>query len=164
MLHICYFLCISAPQFCPIQAMNKEIGYNKVDVIFVGTSHVFNGITPTEMFEDYGIASYVLAGGGQAPWQSFYYIKKGVEYQNPKLVVLDMYAFAKTDTSRVDYKHTVDNMLAFPCSLDKIKALQASGMSNIMDFMLVFPFTHDDYDSVKRLSLNKELFTGRFLG
>lgn len=152
------------PLFCPIKAMNEEIGYSKVDAIFVGTSHVFNGIVPAELFEDYGIASYVLAGGGQAPWQSFFYIKKGVKYQKPKIVVLDMYAFAKADSSVVDYKHTVDNMLAFPCSLDKVMALKASGMNNIMDFMLVFPFTHDDYSSVKGLSFNKESNADRILG
>ena len=53
-----------------IDYMKNTVGENRVDVICLGSSHVFNGIDPKQMFYDKGIAAYDVAIGAQAPWQT----------------------------------------------------------------------------------------------
>lgn len=59
------------------------------DVLFVGQSHVLNGIFPMELWNDYGIVSYNLAGHGNRPATTYWVMKNALQHTNPKLVVFD---------------------------------------------------------------------------
>lgn len=59
------------------------------DVLFLGSSHVLNGIFPMELWSDYGIVSYNLASHGSRPASNYWILKNALEYTKPKLVVVD---------------------------------------------------------------------------
>ncbi len=59
------------------------------DVLFIGQSHVLNGIFPMELWNDYGIVSYNLAGHGNRPATTYWVMKNALQYTEPKLVVFD---------------------------------------------------------------------------
>ncbi len=61
-----------------------------LDVLFLGSSHVLNGIFPMELWKEYGIVSYNMAGHGNRPAMNYWILKNALEYANPKLVVLDV--------------------------------------------------------------------------
>lgn len=45
---------------------------NTVDVLMLGSSHVYCGINPNLLYDNYGIASFNMSSGGQTPWVSFF--------------------------------------------------------------------------------------------
>ncbi len=67
-----------------------ELDKNQVDVLCIGSSHVYYGINTCQLFEDYGIASYLLASPGQPVWISYYLLEEALKTQYPRLVVLDI--------------------------------------------------------------------------
>lgn len=59
------------------------------DVLFIGQSHVLNGIFPMELWNDYGMVSYNLAGHGNRPATTYWVMKNALQYTTPKLIVFD---------------------------------------------------------------------------
>ena len=53
-----------------IVQMNNAVGENKVDIICVGSSHMYSGINPVQLYYDKGWVAYNLGVGAQSPWQS----------------------------------------------------------------------------------------------
>lgn len=64
---------------------------NQIDVIFIGSSHVRHGFFPMELWHDYGITSYNLAGNGNTIPVSYWTLVNALDYQTPKVVVMDVF-------------------------------------------------------------------------
>lgn len=64
---------------------------NSVDVLVLGSSHAFEDINPAVLYEENGMASFVLAASSQPMWNTYYYLKEGLKTQTPKLIVLECY-------------------------------------------------------------------------
>ena len=50
------------------------------DLIFIGSSTVYSGVSPVRIYENYGITSYVLASSSQTSWNSYYVLKEALKY------------------------------------------------------------------------------------
>lgn len=68
-----------------------------IDVLFVGSSHVLNGIFPMELWNEYGIVSYNMAGHGNRMILNYWVLMNALEHTSPKLVVLDAYMLSLED-------------------------------------------------------------------
>ena len=64
---------------------------DSVDVIFLGSSHAVNGFNTQELYDTYGYRSYNLASEQQNLLTSFYWLEEALQYQSPKVVVLDAF-------------------------------------------------------------------------
>ncbi len=108
----------SANRYAAYFAEEKDI-----DVLFLGSSHVGCGFLPMELWNDYGVSSYNLAGAGDTLPVAYWTLVNALDYQKPELVVLDVYDF--TPGSIVNYKmgrvHTQFD--AFPLSIHKIQMM-----------------------------------------
>ncbi|WP_131820791.1 hypothetical protein [Desulfotruncus arcticus] len=69
----------------------REESPDSLDVLFLGSSHSYRFISPLELWNDYGIASYNLGTSEQSIPQSYFVLKQALGTQQPKLVVLDLY-------------------------------------------------------------------------
>jgi len=144
-----------SPIFIP-KTINKEKGFyraiiqgfyteaeNSLDVVFVGDSSVYKGISPLKIWEDYGMASYNYASPTQRMWDSYYCIKEIIKYQKPKVIVLNVdQAFAENPMSKFYKSHLYDNM---PMSENKIAAItdpvQRNSKKESVSFLLpIFRF------------------------
>ncbi len=67
---------------------NSETDY---DVLFFGTSHAFEGILPMQLWNDYGISSYVLASPASSLSMSYFNFEEAIKQHKPKVAVLDVY-------------------------------------------------------------------------
>lgn len=56
---------------------------NTVDVLFVGSSPIHDGISPMQLYENAGVCSYNLSVSGQTVVASYYFIKEAFETQTP---------------------------------------------------------------------------------
>ena len=62
---------------------------NTIDVLFLGDSLSYAGISPMDLYKDYGIASYVCGSSGQQMFDTYRYLKIAFETQKPKYVILE---------------------------------------------------------------------------
>ena len=126
-----------------------------IDVLCIGSSHVYCGINPVQMYDDYGIAAYNLASGSQALWYSYYYLKEALKTQKPELIVLDVYTIVTDDDAWFDEKIQM-NLLNMKPSVNKWCALKTAGEENIVDVFWQLPITHTIYSN-----FNKDTFDMR---
>lgn len=86
-----------------VSAVNvaDQLAIKDADVLFLGTSHVLLGVSPMELYEDYGILSYSVASSGQPIECSYFLLKELYKTHCAKTVVLDVSAmFLNEDTYR----------------------------------------------------------------
>lgn len=102
-LHIILFVLLLAIVMSSLDRLvERKASYNKYseffgqeqdfDVLFLGTSHVINGIFPMELWEEQGIVSYNLANHAETMAESYWILKNAMDYTTPKLVVLDIFS------------------------------------------------------------------------
>lgn len=108
----------------------------EIDVLFLGSSHVINGVNPVELYEQYGYTSYNMGGHGSTLPATYWELMMALDYCTPQVVVIDTYMLEK-DYQYVDvmYEHSSDaerassvsqlhlNMDAFPLNATKKAAI-----------------------------------------
>ena len=71
----------------------KNVAYEepeKIDVFFIGASHIFYGINPMEIWNETGISGYNLTTHQQPLWSSKLLLQYALQKQDPDLIVLDV--------------------------------------------------------------------------
>lgn len=132
---------------------------DSIQVLNIGDSDVYRGVSPNVIWNQAHITSYTLASSSQRMWQSYYLLKHALAYQTPKAVFLEVNA-ARYDSGReIPMMHQFfDNM-----RLDKVKweALNdpVFGFTNSEKFNFILPVFefHSRYKE-----LDKEDFTLAF--
>lgn len=93
------------------------------DVLFLGSSHMINGVYPYELWDDYGIVSYNLGAHGASPAVSYWVLMNSLNYTTPKLVVLDCLYASWQQKVPQDFEQIHKPFDAFPLSRTKIAAI-----------------------------------------
>lgn len=108
----------------------KDDGYYKttfmenaddIDVLFLGTSHMINAVFPMELWNDYGIASYNMAGHANTIPDSYWVMMNALDYSDPELIVLDCLGIS--DETKTTENHLHGSMDNFALSRTKISAI-----------------------------------------
>ena len=113
------------------------------DVLFLGTSHMINGVYPMELWNDYGIVSYNLAGHSTPIATSYWVLKNALDYTKPKLVVIDCLAVGGMAKVSDNFDYTHLSFDVFPISITKIRAVNDLLSDDIehSKWDLLFPFS-----------------------
>lgn len=130
------------------------------DVLFLGTSHVSNGILPLELWNDYGIASYNMSGHGNQLATTYWVLKNALDYTEPKLVFVDCsYLGEDAKTSLVSMNQTHIALDSIPFSINKIKMVNdlfdnAEDKAEFLSDFIIYhgrwsELTKDDFDWTK---------------
>lgn len=123
---------------------------NSIDVMFLGTSHVYENINTAILYDEYGIAAYDLCGSGQTIWNTYYYMKEALKTQTPKLLVVDMYAMTQIDEYS-NHGRIVKNNFALKLSEDKIESVKVSApREKWLNYLLEYPIYHSRYSELTR--------------
>lgn len=93
------------------------------DVLFYGSSHMVDGVYPMELWNDYGIASYNLAGNGNRIATCYWVMKNSFDYSNPKLVVVDCALLGQIIKADYNFSYLHMTFDAFPFSVNKVKSV-----------------------------------------
>lgn len=118
---------------------------NDIDVLFLGTSVTNSGISPLDLWNNYGITSYNIAQDGQGIANSYYSLKSVLQYQNPKVVVMDL-AYIDRDSSSGMIHNMIDNI---PFSLEKVEAvLNLASVGELDDYLIPITYYHSRWDSI----------------
>ena len=103
----------------------------KIDVFFVGASHIFYGINPMEIWNETGISGYNLTTHQQPLWSSKLLLQYAMKHQHPKLIVLDVLMATNFGRPLIGTEQGTNmTHLALdpvPLSLQKIKGVMETG-------------------------------------
>ena len=91
------------------------------DVLFFGTSHMIYGVYPMELWQDYGIVSYNLAGHGIHIPTVYWVMKNALLQTKPKLVVVDCYLLEKQTKMFNNFSQVHQSLDVFPLTLTKVR-------------------------------------------
>lgn len=84
---------------------------DSLDLLFIGNSDVYRGVTPIELWDEYGIASYAYTAPGERIWTGYYLLKEALEYHNPQVIIMDVdNIFTVSHSSSGNYRKVFDNM------------------------------------------------------
>lgn len=85
---------------------------NTIDVVMLGHSGVYRGLSPMEMYREYGFTSYACSRATQLPWESLDFLEQILEKQTPKVVLFETDQLFYDRGSNVDEnsrRHQIEN-------------------------------------------------------
>ena len=87
-----------------------------VQAVFLGTSHVYQGITPQEIYEKHHIVTYNMGSSAQKISASYHLLVELLKTQTPKVVVLDASSMLKNE-EETSFQYILNVM---PLSVNKL--------------------------------------------
>lgn len=96
----------------------------QIDVLFLGSSHVRHGFFPMELWNDYGISSFNLAGNGNTISVSYWTLVNALDYQIPKVVVMDVFDMWPGRIFSEYWGQVHASLDAFPLSANKYRMVK----------------------------------------
>lgn len=122
---------------------------DECDVLFLGTSHMATEVLPLELWHDYGITSYNIAGLGQLMPVSYWMLINALDYANPKVVLVDCYAI-EADAVANDGEFMHMSMDGLPLTKTKIRAVcdLYDDMDRRIEYLWNFSIYHNRWDEL----------------
>ncbi|MCL1904425.1 MAG: SGNH/GDSL hydrolase family protein [Oscillospiraceae bacterium] len=106
-------------------------------VIFIGDCEVYQNFSPHELFNEYGITSYIRGGASQTMWQSYYLLADTLRYEKPDVVVLSVLGMGKAESVSEPYNRL--NIEGMRLSAAKLNAIEASAFDGEKKINYLFP-------------------------
>ena len=108
---------------------------NTIDVLYVGSSNVYAGISPLEVYERTGVTGYSVSSPEQKVWSSYYMIKEAFKTQKPQVIFLETGEFF-SDTSDQNEQSKRKAIDSLKMSQNKIDMINDSvyGLTNFDKF------------------------------
>lgn len=126
------------------------------DVLFFGNSHMANAVYPQELWNDYGIASYNLAGFGIPLPATYWVMQDALDYAQPKMIVVDCYSIGKEDkVGRLEMLHA--SLDAMPLNVRKIRMIREliDDPKDRLEFYWDFAIYHDRWWDLDQADFEK---------
>lgn len=133
---------------------------DSIDAVMMGSSHIHCNVNTALLWEEYGIAAYDYSGAEQPLWMTYYYLKELYKYQDPKVVVLDLYAPARF---KEDYQYDwiAENIYGMRFSANKLQMLAVSvEPKRLFQYFPSFLVYHDRYDDLEEEDFEHFLWDG----
>lgn len=113
---------------------------NTIDVLFVGSSNVYAGISPLEIYQRTGVTGYSFATPEQKVWTSYYMIKEALKTQHPKVLFLDAGEFFSdtNDQKEASKRKAIDTLKLSQNKIDMIND-SVYGLSDFDKLSCIFP-------------------------
>jgi hypothetical protein len=93
-----------------------------LDVVFLGTSHVYAGISNWQLWNEHGIASYNFSNSSQSLQMTYFMLEEVIRTQKPELIVIDLFGLVlPSNESSAGLNHA--NLDYIPLSRVKNKAI-----------------------------------------
>lgn len=125
---------------------------NSLDIIFMGNSDTYRGISPIILWEKYNITAYNYVSSGQRMWTGYYMFEEALKTQKPKVIFFNVDGlFSDNQSSMANYQKVFDNM---KFSKNKLNAINdpAFDFSSGNKVALIFPIIsyHSRYNELTK--------------
>ena len=144
---------------------------NSVDVLIVGSSTLLVGLSPLELWDNYGLVAYTRGGSVQIPEITYLNIKEAYKTQKPKVVVMGItMLFGEYDVD--EYEPFVrGGMDVKKFSWDKLEVIREivdqSNSQNTLDYIFPLLRYHDrwkeiEWEDVEHLKYKYDYMRGQY--
>ncbi len=107
------------------------------EVLFIGDCEVYENFSTIELWEEYGITSYIRGSAQQLTWQSYYLLEDTLRYEMPRVVVFNVLALKYNEPQSEAYNRmSIDGM---KWSSAKVNNIMASMTDEESFIEYVFP-------------------------
>ncbi len=117
---------------------------NTIDVLFVGSSHVYGDINPDVIWREQGFSSFDMAISGQDAPAAYHYTMEALKTQSPQVVMVDLLAasFEEGTTG-----NTYRSMLPMRTGVNQVRMVMEDPNTekNRGDYILKWPVIHSRY-------------------
>ena len=120
-----------------------------IDVLFLGSSHVFTDVNPAVLWDYQGISSFVLGSSNQAIWESYYNMVEAFKTQHPKLVAVELLRVVGGE----EYEATriPESCYGMKWSKNKIDAIRAGVPEDeFLTYLFAPSVYHGSYAEIKK--------------
>ncbi|MCC8066310.1 MAG: hypothetical protein LIO94_04320, partial [Clostridiales bacterium] len=127
----------------------ESLEKDTVDVLFMGTSHVYSAIDPMYIYENSGITSYAISAGAMRFDLTYTVLQEALKTQSPSVLFLDMSAVHYKEQVEEERIHPILDQL--PWSLDKLDFILNSGNEDLTVLDALFPLFryHSRWDELE---------------
>lgn len=127
-----------------------------IDVLLLGTSHMINAVFPMELWNEYGITSYNMAGHANKMPNSYWIMMNALDYSNPKLIILDCSNLSKDEKTADNTFHW--SMDIFKLSKNKINAVNDlfTDPAKKMEYLFDFSLYHSRWNDITEDSFSEK--------
>lgn len=123
-----------------------------LDILYLGASTMRNGVSPLEMWAEYGFTGYSRATSVQSPVISYHLLLETLEQQDLKAVVIDATTLTKMTNNVAEfdgkYHEAVDYMPMSGYKLQIIDTFVGSSDIDRMDFLAPLYRYHDRWSEL----------------
>ncbi|MCM1241247.1 MAG: hypothetical protein NC314_00260 [Roseburia sp.] len=143
------------PEYC--KSTFKE-NADDIDILFFGTSHMINAVFPIELWNNYGIASYNMAGHGNTVPNSYWIMINALDYADPELIVIDCLGISNTEKTSENYFHW--SMDSFNLSKNKINAVNDLFNDPLKRYEYLFDFSlyHNRWNELSEVDFEHQQY------
>lgn len=107
---------------------------NTLDVIFLGDSEAYCAFIPLRIWENSGIASYVVSTMGQKNYETPEYLHRAFSRQSPKIVVLDTNVLYQSDAKTELVNYAAEAAMPLIRYHDRWKSLNANDWFHLPEY------------------------------
>lgn len=119
------------------------------EVLFIGDCELYENVSTVELYEKYGISSYIRGSAQQLTWQSYYLLEDTLRYETPKVVVFNVLALKYNEPQSESYNRmSIDGMRWSSAKWDNIKASMMED-ENIVEYVFPILRYHSRWSELK---------------
>ncbi len=128
---------------------------NTIETIFLGSSVVASGVSPMELYENYGLSTYNLGSSGQPMLGSYYCLEEAyrLHRETLKTVILDVSMLRRTPNIE-SYQQVIDHIEYFPIKYNAVKDYTDDFNETLSYFIPLFEY-HNRWSSLNKSDFQK---------
>lgn len=120
-----------------------------IDVLFLGTSHVLDGVSPMELWRDFGVTSYNMGNSSEPLDVTEWVLRIAMQTHKPKVAVIDVYYIDRRVDEEWMYAYRHLFLDAVPLSPLKVDAVRATlPKSEWLEFLMPFSLYHGRWEEL----------------
>ena len=151
---------------------------SNVDILMVGSSHLYTGINPKNLSAALGVNAFILASPGTGMADSYFALKEALKSCEPKVVVIETYGIKKIEQYKLSKGQLSDQFKSFAARSDlQTKLLSTPSLFATKNYPYAWSYTlrnHDYlYNNKEQIEKNiekkkakkkeKKLYLGRYV-
>lgn len=138
-----------------------EIEEDTLDVLFLGSSHLYYGVQPNELWKEYGITAYSMSSPEQTAATAYYLLKEAFQYQKPKVVAMESYYlwYNGLYDSESRLRQAFDGMRFGKNKLEMLRTmLPDAGPKTLLTYCLPFLKYHSRWQELENYDFHTQPF------
>lgn len=128
---------------------------NTIETVFLGSSVMINGITPMELYGDYGICAYNLATEQQPVYVSYYWLEEAYRLhpESLKTAVIDVSMLVR-DADKSFYRKAISPMKLSPVKYRAVKGY-SDGINERLTYLVPLLEYHSRWSELEKSDFRK---------